>query len=71
MISLGAYPVISLKEARFSRLDRQRELVKGQDPARVRRDKATGQLDQERSKFPVVALEWLAERRLRARWVSE
>ena len=54
MISLGGYPVVSLKEARFSRLDRQRELAKGQDLARVRRDKATGQLDQELSKFPVI-----------------
>lgn len=44
MISLGAYPVVSLKDARFRRLDRQRELANGQDPARVRRTQTNRQL---------------------------
>jgi integrase len=62
MLSLGAYPVVSLKEARSRRFERQRELSSGQDPAAVRRANANRQVDQERSKFPVVAVEWLAER---------
>jgi len=63
MISLGRYPEITLVAARTRALEWRRELAAGRDPAQVKRDLVAKQFDHELSKFPVIALEWLAERK--------
>lgn len=64
MISLGSYPVVTLAAARDRHLAVRRDLANGKDPAASKRDLVTKQADLERSKFPIIALEWLSERKV-------
>lgn len=63
MLSLGGWPLITLAEARRMRDDARRLLVQGINPAAKRRQDIADRVRDERGMFPVVAREWLAEKK--------
>lgn len=64
-LSLGVYPVISLKRARERREDLRRQVAEGIDPSAVRKAEKRSQAQT----FEAVAREWMAKRK--AVWSSE
>jgi integrase len=67
LLALGAYPEVSLKEARDLRDEARRLLREGVDPIARRRETATITAPTRRS-FESVALEWWAARKESERW---
>ena len=62
-LSFGAYPLVSLKEARQARDDAKRLLIQGIDPSAVRQaNKAQAQIDATKS-FQHIATEWFERQR--------
>ncbi len=60
LISLGAYPAISLTEARTAHDDLQKQVAKGINPAHIRKQQATlARIASERT-FEVLGRSWLA-----------
>lgn len=59
LLSLGAYPDVSLKMARERRDDARRTLVSGTDPSEQRKAAKAAQADT----FKVIAQEWLAKQK--------
>ena len=64
-LSLGVYPVISLKRARERREDMRRQVAEGMDPSAVRKAEKRSLTHT----FEAVAREWMAKRK--AVWSSE
>ena len=64
-LSLGVYPLISLKRARERREDLRRQVAEGIDPSAVRKAEKRAQAQT----FEAVAREWMAKRQ--AIWSSE
>lgn len=58
-ISFGAYPLVSLTEAREARDDAKRLLIKGIDPSQAKKDKKIVATRNAENTFKAVALEWL------------
>jgi integrase len=58
-ISFGAYPLVSLAEARDARDDAKRLLIKGIDPSQAKKDKKIVATRNAENTFKAVALEWL------------
>lgn len=58
-ISFGAYPLVSLAEAREARDDAKRLLIKGIDPSQAKKDKKIVATRNAENTFKAVALEWL------------
>lgn len=58
-ISLGAYPLVSLSEAREERDKAKKLLLKDIDPSTVRKDRKTALSRNAQNSFKVIALEWL------------
>lgn len=65
MLALGRWDEVTLHEARERCHDARRMLAKGIDPIEGKRAAKEAQRLRERSKFPVVAAEWLAYKRPR------
>ena len=63
MISLGAYPDVSLKIARDRREEARKAIAAGVDPAAQRRAERVGH----ENTFQVIALEWLTKRKFAAK----
>jgi integrase len=57
--SLGAYPIVSLAEAREARDDAKRLIHKGIDPSQAKKDKKIAATRNAENTFKSVALEWL------------
>lgn len=67
MISLGAYPTVTLKEARDKRFELKRGLASGVNPTSAHHNGPAQQRAIDESLFRNVALEWLEARRQDAR----
>lgn len=63
LMALGAYPVVTLAEARDKRLELQRHLASGSDPARVAPKRKDLQMAVEQTLFRNVAKQWLEDRK--------
>ena len=61
LISLGLFPLISLKEARDKRDDAKRVLASGTDPSMQRKAQKESVVSQAMNGFEVVAREWVAQ----------
>ena len=57
-LSLGAYPVVSLADAREQRMEIKKLLAKDIDPAQARREVRQGLIRNAENTFKAVALEW-------------
>ena len=57
-LHLGAYPVITLAEARQKLLDTKRTIASGVDPGAVKKAQKQSRLEKEANSFEVVAREW-------------
>lgn len=68
LLTLGAYPEISLAEARRKRDEARKKLASGIDPSAVKQAQKTAQT-RETETLKVIAREWLA--RFAANWVPE
>lgn len=79
LLSLGAYPAVSLKMARERRDDAQRQLAKGCDPSKVRQEDKARRAFEATNTFGALMAEWLAMRadsmapstHGKARWMLE
>ena len=60
-LSIGAYPVVSLMEARQQRLDAQKLIANGADPGAVKMAQKAAQGDLAADFFEVIAREWHKE----------
>ncbi len=58
-LSLGTYPEVSLKDARFKRDDARKLLRQGIDPSAVRRAERAAGVERAANSFEIVAREWL------------
>jgi len=63
LLSLGLFPLISLKDARQKRDDAKRLLSNGIDPSAQRKAEKATVTEQARNSFEAVALEWLEQTR--------
>ncbi len=59
-LALGAYPLVSLKDARAKRDEAKRLLADGQDPGAVRQAEKARSLELAANSFEAVAREWIA-----------
>ncbi|MGE0918059.1 tyrosine-type recombinase/integrase [Trichlorobacter lovleyi] len=57
-LHLGAYPVITLAEARQKLLDTKRTIAGGVDPGAVKKARKQARLEKEANSFEVIAREW-------------
>lgn len=67
-ISLGAYPLVSLKEARQARDEARRQLLQGINPSAERKARKQQEQIDATNSFQQQALEWFA--RQKTRWVE-
>lgn len=58
-LSLGTYPEVSLKDARFKRDDARKQLSQGIDPSAVRKAAKAAGVERAANSFEIVAREWL------------
>lgn len=58
LLHLGAYPVITLAEARQKLLDTKRTIASGVDPGAVKKAQKQSRLEKEANSFEVIAREW-------------
>src|SRR3546814_13607866 len=63
MISLGAWPLVTLAAARMKRDDARRLLLEGVDPVEQKRGDAEERERRARGMFEPIALEWLAHKK--------
>jgi integrase len=61
LLALGAYPDVSLKDARLKRDDARRDLSQGVDPGVARKTAKTDRKDRASNSFEAVAREWYAK----------
>ncbi|BFG72103.1 tyrosine-type recombinase/integrase [Paraburkholderia terrae] len=61
LLALGAYPEVSLKDARQRRDDARKELAKGVDPGATRKAEKASKLGRAANSFEVIAREWFAK----------
>ena len=61
-LSLGAYPQVSLSEARGKRSEAKKNIDKGIDPAEEKKAVKTGQAELSENTFQNIALEWHGKR---------
>jgi integrase len=59
LLSLGRYPEITLKDARFKRDDARRLLAGGTDPSEQRKAEKNAVIGNSKNAFEVIAREWL------------
>lgn len=69
LLAFGAYPEVSLKDARERRDDARRQLAAGYDPGQARKAQKTAAADRAASSFEVVAREWFGL--TKEKWESE
>src|SRR6202012_3737020 len=62
LLALGAYPEISLAEAREKHLDARKALAAGNDPSRTKKEAKAKLALSSRQTFKAVALEWFENR---------
>jgi hypothetical protein len=58
LLSFGAYPAVSLEDARKKRGEAKEQLAKGQDPGQVKKEQKNSRLEEGANTFEVVAREW-------------
>lgn len=61
-LALGVYPEISLKEARFKRMDAKEYLKEGKDPSLEKKREKVLAIQNSTNTFKVIALEWYSNR---------
>ena len=61
LLALGAYPAVSLKDARERRDDARKQLAKGADPGATRKAEKASTLGRAADSFEVIAREWFAK----------
>lgn len=61
LLALGAYPAVSLKDARERRDDARKLLAKGADPCATRKAEKASTLGRAADSFEVIAREWFAK----------
>ncbi len=61
LLALGAYPEISLKDARVRRDEARCEIARGIDPGQLRKAAKAGRADRAANSFETVARQWLAK----------
>jgi len=69
LLSIGAYPEVSLRDARDARDDARKLLREGLDPSAEKQARKAAAVVDERGTFRVVAEEWLAKQAVE--WVPE
>jgi integrase len=69
LLAFGAYPDVSLKDARESRDDARRQLAAGNDPGQARKASKAAATARAGNSFEVVAREWFEL--TKAKWESE
>ncbi len=62
-LSIGAYPIITLAEARNHRENAKKLLLSGQDPSAVKQDIKQGRCADAANTFEVIAREWYAHKK--------
>lgn len=62
-LSLGAYPEVTLRQARIMRDDARRDIADGLDPARLKQERKVEASISSANSFKVVAVEYLEKRR--------
>lgn len=67
-VHLGAYPVITLAEARQKLLDTKRTIANGVDPGAVKKAQKQARLEKEANSFEVIAREW--HQRYNGQWTE-
>jgi hypothetical protein len=63
MLSIGAYPVITLADARTARDDAKRVLANGDDPSTVKRQRKAAKAEAQATTFALMADELLAKKK--------
>lgn len=58
VLAFGAYPIVSLADAREKRTEAQKLLAKGLDPSRVKKEEKEAKLVKHANSFEVVARDW-------------
>jgi integrase len=61
LLALGAYPEVSLKDARERRDAARIQVAQGLDPAQLRREQKVAQVEEVTGSFETVAREWIAK----------
>ncbi|CAG4907405.1 tyrosine-type recombinase/integrase [Paraburkholderia gardini] len=61
LLALGAYPEVSLKDARERRDDARKQLAKGADPGATRKAEKASKVGRAADSFEVIAREWFAK----------
>ncbi|RQS94621.1 MULTISPECIES: integrase arm-type DNA-binding domain-containing protein [Burkholderia] len=61
LLALGAYPAVSLKDARERRDDARRQLAKNEDPSANRKADKAAKLARATNSFEAIAREWFAK----------
>lgn len=61
LLALGAYPAVSLKDARERRDDARKDLAKGVDPSATRKAEKASNQGRAANSFEVIAREWFAK----------
>jgi hypothetical protein len=69
LLAFGAYPDVSLKDARESRDDARRQLAAGNDPGQARKASKAAATARAGNSFEVIAREWFEL--TKAKWESE
>jgi integrase len=69
LLAFGAYPEVSLKDAREQRDDARRQLAAGYDPSLARKAQKTAAADRAANSFEIVAREWFGL--TKEKWESE
>jgi integrase len=67
LLALGAYPEVSLKEARDKRDEARKQIATGHDPAETRRIQKSAAIGRAANSFEIVTREWLTKNS--AKWV--
>ena len=66
VLSFGAYPAVSLADAREKRDEAKKLLAKGLDPAQVKKEEKAAKLKEGANSFEVVARDWF--NRFKSKW---